>query len=162
MKTKEELENEIKVYQDFIQMEKQSIDASKEIIERYEAKISFWKKELEQLTSFKRNPKYILKVLETVEYEDNNVLINKLDATLAMIDLANWCNVRCQKENDDSKASLGYDMNSGEIKFYRIGDIMDSVVIFNSVNSANLAISEINKSPELTRLAKIFLGVNNE
>lgn len=160
MNRQEELENTILGI-------KGAIKAGEQINANYRVRLAELEKELEQLTSFKRSMgvntisgmtnSCNIAINAYIPYRENySGILDILDATFAMIDLANQCNAKFE---EDEKQTLWYD---SEIKEFRNScpySHYTSMVVFNSEDSFCLAVSEIKKSPELTKLAKIFLGV---
>ena len=84
-------------------------------------------------------------------------ILNQIDATLAMIDLADWCNAQVESDIELRIYELDYPSEFSYIS--RQERESGTFVKFTSESSVELAISEIKKSKELTKLAKIFLGV---
>ena len=168
MDKKEEIESHIKF--------------AKENREYFDNKIVEYEKELQELelTSFNRSielqsmsvgfkgvttPDKEFRSLEFTGHIKNSFgsesILNQIDATLSMIDLADWCNTKFETKKDFGfpyYIVMEKDDESLEFNFKNT-DYRLSFVKFNSKQSVELAISEINKSPELTKLAKIFLGV---
>lgn len=154
MDKKEEIESHIKF--------------AKENREYFDNKIIAYEKELQeldQLTSFNRSlfakevriaGCYFTCLLEQTD-NVNAETLQKIDATLAMIDLANWCNAQVESDIELRIYELDYPSEFSYIS--RQERESGTFVKFTSESSVELAISEINKSPELTKLAKIFLGV---
>lgn len=96
------------------------------------------------------------------EYSDKIDLAGKLHSLVAMTDLCNWCNSKFPKKSE-VHYHLNYDKLGDSLFSYEyFCNIYYSHFVFNSEESVELAIEEINKSPELTKFAKIFLGVPNE
>jgi len=148
------------------------IKFAKENREYFDNKIIAYEKELQeldQLTSFNRSlfakevriaGCYFTCLLEQTD-NVNAETLQKIDATLAMIDLANWCNAQFETKKDFGfPYYIVMEKQEDELFFKsKNTDYRLSFVNFNSKQSVELAISEINKSPELTKIAKIFLGV---
>ena len=144
------------------------IKFAKENREYFDNKIIAYEKELQeldQLTSFNRSlfakevriaGCYFTCLLEQTD-NVNAETLQKIDATLAMIDLANWCNAQFESDIELRIYELDYPSEFSYIS--RQERESGTFVKFTSESSVELAISEINKSPELTKLAKIFLGV---
>ena len=154
MDRKEEIESHIKF--------------AKENREYFDNKIIAYEKELQeldQLTSFNRSlfakevriaGCYFTCLLEQTD-NVNAETLQKIDATLAMIDLANWCNAQFESDIELRIYELDYPSEFSYIS--RQERESGTFVKFTSESSVELAISEIEKSKELTKLAKIFLGV---
>lgn len=154
MDKKEEIESHIKF--------------AKENREYFDNKIIAYEKELQeldQLTSFNRSlfakevriaGCYFTCLLEQTD-NVNAETLQKIDATLAMIDLANWCNAQVESDIELRIYELDYPSEFSYIS--RQERESGTFVKFTSESSVELAISEIEKSKELTKLAKIFLGV---
>lgn len=154
MDKKEEIESHIKF--------------AKENREYFDNKIIAYEKELQeldQLTSFNRSlfakevriaGCYFTCLLEQTD-NVNAETLQKIDATLAMIDLANWCNAQFESDIELRIYELDYPSEFSYIS--RQERESGTFVKFTSESSVELAISEIEKSKELTKLAKIFLGV---
>lgn len=144
------------------------IKFAKENREYFDNKIIAYEKELqelEQLTSFNRSlfakevriaGCYFTCLLEQTD-NVNAETLQKIDATLAMIDLANWCNAQFESDIELRIYELDYPSEFSYIS--RQERESGTFVKFTSESSVELAISEIEKSKELTKLAKIFLGV---
>lgn len=147
---------------------KSHIKFAKENREYFDNKIIAYEKELqelEQLTSFNRSlfakevriaGCYFTCLLEQTD-NVNAETLQKIDATLAMIDLANWCNAQFESDIELRIYELDYPSEFSYIS--RQERESGTFVKFTSESSVELAISEIEKSKELTKLAKIFLGV---
>lgn len=154
MDKKEEIESHIKF--------------AKENREYFDNKIIAYEKELQeldQLTSFNRSlfakevriaGCYFTCLLEQTD-NVNAETLQKIDATLAMIDLADWCNAQVESDIELRIYELDYPSEFSYIS--RQERESGTFVKFTSESSVELAISEIEKSKELTKLAKIFLGV---
>ena len=154
MDKKEEIESHIKF--------------AKENREYFDNKIIAYEKELQeldQLTSFNRSlfakevriaGCYFTCLLEQTD-NVNAETLQKIDATLAMIDLADWCNAQVESDIELRIYELDYPSEFSYIS--RQERESGTFVKFTSESSVELAISEIKKSKELTKLAKIFLGV---
>lgn len=144
------------------------IKFAKENREYFDNKIIAYEKELQeldQLTSFNRSlfakevriaGCYFTCLLEQTD-NVNAETLQKIDATLAMIDLANWCNAQVESDIELRIYELDYPSEFSYIS--RQERESGTFVKFTSESSVELAISEIEKSKELTKLAKIFLGV---
>lgn len=144
------------------------IKFAKENREYFDNKIIAYEKELQeldQLTSFNRSlfakevriaGCYFTCLLEQTD-NVNAETLQKIDATLAMIDLANWCNAQFESDIELRIYELDYPSEFSYIS--RQERESGTFVKFTSESSVELAISEIEKSKELTKLAKIFLGV---
>lgn len=154
MDKKEEIESHIK----FAKKNREYFDNK---IIAYEKELQ----ELDQLTSFNRSlfakevriaGCYFTCLLEQTD-NVNAETLQKIDATLAMIDLANWCNAQVESDIELRIYELDYPSEFSYIS--RQERESGTFVKFTSESSVELAISEIEKSKELTKLAKIFLGV---
>lgn len=154
MDKKEEIESHIK----FAKKNREYFDNK---IIAYEKELQ----ELDQLTSFNRSlfakevriaGCYFTCLPEQTD-NVNAETLQKIDATLAMIDLANWCNAQFESDIELRIYELDYPSEFSYIS--RQERESGTFVKFTSESSVELAISEIEKSKELTKLAKIFLGV---
>lgn len=159
---KEEIENAILGVKGIIKVGEQ-INAN------YITRLADLEKALEQLTSFKRymgvnkisgmTNSCNIAINAYIPYRENySGILDILDATFAMIDLANQCNAKFDVKNSSCDYVLEYSSNG--INFKSRVTSFSTFVKFETIESVREAISIIESNPELTKLAKIFLGCN--
>lgn len=163
---KAELENILNISKGIVEESEQKINKINEVL-----------KELETFTpcisidNFSRDEDEIKiygKILDTRRYaEIGSPMIQHItNSVFTMIDLANWCNAWCNAQNEHVQLNVEYQLyykySEGVINFAKFYGASASLVSFNSLGAAKLALEQINSNPELKRLAMIFLGANDE